>query len=135
MRIRHSGGCLTPWLLLFLLAASSSNADNLGESFLLFSGGGRPLIIIVGFDDRLVVLSRYRPAERTEKKKEFLLLLLHCYVIGSSADVGSDFDGELLSTDNEAFPIARASSASYARSPLILHPESILLLLILGDSA
>jgi hypothetical protein len=36
MRIRHSGGCLTPWLLLFLLAASSSNADNLGESFLLF---------------------------------------------------------------------------------------------------
>ncbi|XP_046462382.1 protein eva-1-like isoform X3 [Daphnia pulex] len=27
--IRHSGGCLTPWLLLFLLAASSSNADNL----------------------------------------------------------------------------------------------------------
>ena len=66
MRIRHhsGGGCLTPWLLLFLLAASSSNADNLGESFLLsFSGGGRPLIIIVGFDDRLVVLSRYRPAQ------------------------------------------------------------------------
>ncbi|KAK4029330.1 hypothetical protein OUZ56_022330 [Daphnia magna] len=31
-RIGHpSGGCLTPWLLLLLLAASSSNADNLGQ--------------------------------------------------------------------------------------------------------
>ena len=62
-------------------------------------GGGRPLIIIVGFDDRLVVLSRYRPAERTFfslKKEEFLLLLLYCYVIGSSADVGSDFDGAFV---------------------------------------
>lgn len=35
-RIGHpSGGCLTPWLLLLLLAASSSNADNLGKSSFL----------------------------------------------------------------------------------------------------
>ena len=101
MRIRHSGGCLTPWLLLFLLAASSSNADNLGESFLLFllfSGCvwwrstanhhrwiRRPSC---GF----VAISSRRTDFLLKKEKKEFLFLLHCYVIGSSADVGSDFD-------------------------------------------
>ena len=80
------------------MAASLSNADNLGESFLLFSG------CVVGWRSTanhhrwirpscgFVAISSRRTDFLLKKEKKEFLFLLHCYVIGSSADVGSDFD-------------------------------------------
>jgi hypothetical protein len=77
MRIRHSGGGSSCWLPLY-------PTPTIWVSLFFFFrvvwwAGGRPLIIIVGFD-RLVVLSRYRPAERTfflkKRRKSFFFFFI-----------------------------------------------------------